>query len=328
MGTKPTQSRNNDNMFKQKVTLMVMAVLVLVLFVCILWLIIASIQNSDNNNEDGTEAPSGEVTDNINYTSMTLSAADLQKGNLVLVNSQHQFVFPDENNRVSIYNYRSEHNGSGSYKLGSTELYLEPEAVEAMHNMLVEFAKETGNSSLNVTSAYRSYEDQESTNSSIKAGYSDSHTGLSFSLAMYENNITTQLTDPENAEYYDWLKEHAHEYGFIIRYPEGKESVTGVSNYAYAFRYVGVPHATYMYTNNLCLEEYIDYLKTNSSFDSKLSVTDDGGHTYLVYYTPSAGDITEIKVPAAETGLEGSAKYPYTVSGTNEGGAVVTVQLN
>ena len=62
-------------------------------------------------------------------------------------------------------------------------------------------------------------------------------------------------------EVYGWLAEHAHEYGFIQRYPEDKTKITGISYEPWHYRYVGVEAATEMYEKNLCLEEYIDSLK-------------------------------------------------------------------
>ena len=62
-------------------------------------------------------------------------------------------------------------------------------------------------------------------------------------------------------EVYGWLANHAHEYGFIQRYPEDKTKITGISYEPWHYRYVGVEAATEMYEKNLCLEEYLDSLK-------------------------------------------------------------------
>ena len=62
-------------------------------------------------------------------------------------------------------------------------------------------------------------------------------------------------------EVYSWLEEHAHEYGFIQRYPEDKTKITGISYEPWHYRYVGVEIATEIYEKDLCLEEYLDSLK-------------------------------------------------------------------
>ena len=54
-----------------------------------------------------------------------------------------------------------------------------------------------------------------------------------------------------------WLASHAHEYGFIIRYPKGKEHITKYQYEPWHVRYVGVEHATKIYENQLTLEEYL-----------------------------------------------------------------------
>ena len=55
-----------------------------------------------------------------------------------------------------------------------------------------------------------------------------------------------------------WMTEHAHEYGFILRYPSDKEAITKISYEPWHFRYVGTGHAAYIYEHKICLEEYIE----------------------------------------------------------------------
>ncbi len=56
---------------------------------------------------------------------------------------------------------------------------------------------------------------------------------------------------------YKWLVNNAHNYGFVLRYPEDKTDVTGIIYQPWHWRYVGVDVATEMKNNNLCLEEYL-----------------------------------------------------------------------
>lgn len=56
---------------------------------------------------------------------------------------------------------------------------------------------------------------------------------------------------------YEWLKKHAHEYGFIQRYPEGKEDITGIQAEAWHYRFVGLAAAEEMYASGQTLEEYL-----------------------------------------------------------------------
>lgn len=61
----------------------------------------------------------------------------------------------------------------------------------------------------------------------------------------------------ENTETFKWLKEHCTEFGFIHRFPEGKEDITGVMYEPFHFRYVGAEAARYITDNNLVLEEFV-----------------------------------------------------------------------
>lgn len=60
---------------------------------------------------------------------------------------------------------------------------------------------------------------------------------------------------------YSWLAENAHKYGFIKRYPSDKTDITGVINEPWHYRYVGKEAALEIYSQGMCLEEYIDTLE-------------------------------------------------------------------
>lgn len=83
------------------------------------------------------------------------------------------------------------------------------------------------------------------------AGYSESQTGLTIML----NSANSDFDSTAEAS---WLAENCYKYGFIIRYPQGKENITGKEYRSYQIRYVGVDIATEIYNNNLCLEEYLN----------------------------------------------------------------------
>ena len=80
---------------------------------------------------------------------------------------------------------------------------------------------------------------------------SEHHTGLAFDITVPGKSFkgTKQCT---------WLAEHCWEYGFIIRYTEEKESITGITAEPWHIRYVGVSHAIIMRDEDLCLEEYVE----------------------------------------------------------------------
>ncbi|MBQ8604523.1 MAG: M15 family metallopeptidase [Oscillospiraceae bacterium] len=69
-----------------------------------------------------------------------------------------------------------------------------------------------------------------------------------------ENNDLTQ--EFENTAHFAWLYEHCAEYGFILRYPKGKEGITGIAYEPWHYRYVGREVAKYIMENNITLEEF------------------------------------------------------------------------
>ena len=71
-------------------------------------------------------------------------------------------------------------------------------------------------------------------------------------------DVNADKSKCSNNEVYAWLAENAHEYGFILRYPQGKTEITGTSYEPWHYRYVGVEVANEIYERNICLEEYFD----------------------------------------------------------------------
>ena len=71
-------------------------------------------------------------------------------------------------------------------------------------------------------------------------------------------DINANQSKSSNEEVYSWLAENAHSYGFILRYPQQKENITGTSYEPWHYRYVGKEVAEEIYTNQICLEEYME----------------------------------------------------------------------
>ncbi len=68
-----------------------------------------------------------------------------------------------------------------------------------------------------------------------------------------------------------WIDQNSYKYGFVIRYPSGKKELTGINTEPWHIRYVGVEHATKMHELNMCLEEYVPYLR--STYDNVVDET-------------------------------------------------------
>lgn len=84
-------------------------------------------------------------------------------------------------------------------------------------------------------------------------------TGLALDI-FYEKDSTRDAESQMESDTILWLQEHAWEYGFIVRYPEGKEDLTGHGFEPWHLRYVGKDVAEFLHDNDLCLEEFNELL--------------------------------------------------------------------
>ena len=87
-------------------------------------------------------------------------------------------------------------------------------------------------------------------------GYSDHQTGLAVDVGFYRNGVyDANFNIDDYLEEFAWIRENAHKYGFIVRYPEDKEEITGYIYEPWHLRYVG-NIAPFLVKHNLTLEEY------------------------------------------------------------------------
>ena len=139
---------------------------------------------------------------------------------------------------------------------------VNPEAQAAFDEM--QSAAYSEGLNIYISSAYRSYEYQSglyqryvdrdgqaaADRYSARPGHSEHQTGLAFDL----NTIDSSFADTDEGK---WVAEHCHEYGFIIRYPNGKEDITGFIYEPWHIRYLGKEKAAAVYESGLTLEEYL-----------------------------------------------------------------------
>ena len=272
-----------------------------------------------------TGTPDGQKPSESQYVNEKFKAEDIYRGDLVLVNLEHEYKFPeDDTELVNIY-YELEDikEATGDYYYHVCDLgrWLDRPVFDQLTALMKSFYEEESNSDIYVIGANRTKGDQDdiywSGKSQFQSGYSDYHTGRSFDIGIFPSDGSmTGYYSPRGI--YAYVDEHAAEYGFIVRFPEGKETLTGEHARAYTYRYVGVPHAVYMRQNNLCFEEYIDAVKGYTN-EKPLEVAADK-KLYQVYYVPASktGD-TEVPVPSNKT---------HFVSGNNVDGFIVTVIMN
>ena len=160
-------------------------------------------------------------------------------------------------------------------KLKSKKLRAVRTAAEALRDML-EAARADKITKWQISTAYRTWEDQESVLNRKINSYLSSHSDWSRKRARsaalrtvalpgqseHQLGLAFDINVPGTSSFKGtrqctWLHEHCWEYGFIIRYTKEKKSITGFDEEAWHIRYVGIPHALRMRDMDLCLEEYV-----------------------------------------------------------------------
>lgn len=143
-------------------------------------------------------------------------------------------------------------------------MMLVKSAKEALEEMVTQ-AKQDGYT-IRVMSSYRSYlyqvnlYNQYVENDGKKAadtysarpGFSEHQTGLCIDI----DDSKINYTNFENSPSYQWMQENADQYGFILRYPKGKEDITGYTYESWHYRYVGKKIASYIKKHNITFDEY------------------------------------------------------------------------
>ena len=183
----------------------------------------------------------------------------------------------------------------GGYTTNGKQISLDSKVAAAVVSM-IDAMREDGITNVSVTSGYRTYEYQQKLFNkyiaeekaahpdwsdekvreqvltySAAPGTSEHQTGLCVDLFTtemeglwnYGSETPKNPYDKGFAETaaFEWLQKHAHEYGFILRFPENKTDITGYSYESWHYRYVGVEHAAKIHEQGITLEEYLDSLK-------------------------------------------------------------------
>ena len=276
-----------DKQQVQKITLIVIAALTILALVLLLVIVIASVN----------PAPAFGISDGFsNVVDYTVTEKDLKTGSLVVADDDHRYNYTfsaDELEVIGAYrnnNLVNDEEGKaiGKYYMNNqSQMKLTKEAMAAAHKMLVEAEKSVQKDDLLIAYTYGYNE----------ADNEEYNTALLICLTNYENGKLDKA-------YSKWFDENAASYGFIESFEDG-------------YRYVGVAHAKSISGSKdiTSVADYVKYLNENTSVNKTIEIEADGA-TYKIYYAAcTAGE--SIKVPADKD---------YTISGTNEGGVIVTVK--
>lgn len=257
------------------------------------------------------------------YELRFMTEQDIHKGNLILVNKNYAYEFwdfADTSELVSMYDIMG-----GTYDVSGTDVLMQPIAADPLDQMLTDFYNNTWMEDLIILCGYRTKEESQELYDASAAengedhadryvmlpGYSEHHSALSADIGImnWDGSITYEFFE----EPYDWITKNCHKYGFIVRYPEEKAAITEIDFESWHFRYVGVPNATAMVNEGLCMEEYIDFIKNYTAGGLHYQVATADG-TYDIYYA----DGIQIPVPL---------NREYEISGNNVDGFIITVKV-
>lgn len=216
-----------------------------------------------NKNEDYSSRKVVEYVNNMrNYEFYTnVVETDVSKGILLLTNKYHKLpdgYVPDDLTTISTtYSWG---------ELGSQK------CLKVVYDAFLKMWEDAENEGhyLMVNSSYRDYDKQNSIYENYKngkgleyaenyaahAGFSEHQTGLA--LDIVEKSHTSRETFT-NSDAYIWLQENAYKYGFIQRYKESKEDVTGTKLESWHYRYVGIEVASYLFSHDITFDEYYAY---------------------------------------------------------------------
>ena len=183
-------------------------------------------------------------------------------------NPENILVLVNKNNKLN-ENYIPNDLKKISLEYSTEDKYLREEAKLAFEKLSKDAKKK--NYTIIAASAYRSFNYQEKLYNyyietkgieyadlcSARPGHSEHQTGLAVDV-MGSNHDYDNF---EESIEFNWMKDNSHKYGFILRYPKGKEKITGFKYEPWHYRYVGTKVATIIYENNITLEEYYKTLK-------------------------------------------------------------------
>lgn len=285
--------KNVDKNKLQRIMLIVVSALTLLALVLLLVIIMASVDKSLGDKKVN------DIVDSLEFESKPITSAQLATGSLVLANSDHPYsVDQSQLDLIGCQFYRNEHRTveKGPY-YAYNEHFLNTAAMAAAHDMLTDAESAVKLNDLLIRYAYGKHD----------SSHEEYNTALLIYLSNYDDGEL-------HGDYASWLDKNAVKYGFVESFENG-------------YRYVGKVHAKYMTDEKLSLSEYIEYLKKNTSHEKLLKLKDSDGTSYAIYYVAcKEGDSVNLPVISDESTADTAVSYE--ISGTNEGGIIVTVKLN
>lgn len=273
----------------------------------------------DDSSVEETESKTEEPNLSKNFKHIVIeNDKALGKGSLILVNEKNPFKLDEPENLDGVYGYLFDKEKNQICLASSTNVQGDKQLLSSFNAMMTEFNADRDIDNVVISSIYSGNSDNEKDNSD-----SPEHlTGYAIDLNIYNVDNGSYPVFKADGEY-KWISENCWKFGFVQRFTADKTSITGVKEKTNHYRYVGQLNAEIMTKNNLCLEEYTEYLK-KYSFKKPLEFQSENGAEYMLYYVPAGKDKNvKLPIPLNEDGTE----YKYGYSGNNVDGYVVWVKF-
>ena len=256
------------------------------------------------SSEDGQIPTSAGAIAEPGYTSKAVANDDIYKGRLVPYRGDMQVIPDISESRVNLSQYKNDF-----YTTLGDDFPLSKDAADGFNDMMKGY-----NAATNLVdfAVYGTEDTNNSYGSPCPIPFSENKAGNCIDLAVMGYGF---ILPYDGMDVQKWVVDNCTNYGFIVRYPQGKMEITGESYCPWHIRYVGLPHAMVMKANNWCLEEYIGYVHgftKDAPFKCNI-----GSKNYEIYSVPSTGDVTYLSVP-----LTGN----YEISGDGSMGYIITIE--
>ncbi|MBQ8598071.1 MAG: D-alanyl-D-alanine carboxypeptidase family protein [Lachnospiraceae bacterium] len=245
---------------------------------------------------------------------ISLTNEIITKGDLILINAEHPAHISYEQGELTAFSDRH------------PNIMLKKQAASMLHALLSSIH---AGSAITPVSGYRSYQEQQALHRDASTlygrdfaekyisapGFCEHETGLAVDLARTAPCIDIIRPDFPDEDICQTFKRSAAGFGYIERYPKDREKITGSHHKPWHYRYVGFPHSLIMKHEGLTLEEYIYMLEETTSLLKPYLYIEEGLKAEIMHI-PFHGRSSLM--------LDFSDSLPYTVSGTNKDGIILT----
>lgn len=241
---------------------------------------------------------------------------DIHRGNLILINKEHPIKINEEEiikDLVVFDNRYKDHLVNVNVakilryildKINSEDTIIPVSGFRSKQEQTDLFSNSVRENGLEFTEKFVANPDE-----------SEHQSGMAIDLGENKPDIDFICPDLPYYGIFNEFREEAKNHGFIERYKEGKEFITGIAKEPWHFRYVGYPHSIIMEEKGFVLEEYHEFIKDYTSVNNSYKYSDENNLMRL-FFVKSVGEIQTLSI---------RDDFEYEISGNNKDGFIITL---